>query len=390
MWRGWLGAVLVAELVAGCGKTAAHGSGANDSASDPAADAEQMAAWVQARTEAECEQDATCFDGAVKRYSSEAECVEDSLARYIELNAYYRGIDVFVELASVYRAPSADARAACLRWLAECGSASTGPCKDVLQPRSTVPRGGACGSRDFHEAPPCAQGLSCVYDECLTCQPWAEEGQDCGHLDCAPPLFCHQTSFLMGDVAMSGPQYCVRKSQLGEACRDQVCADGLVCFEDVCRTPGDIGEACRASTCKPPLQCTLNVCQAPPAILGEGEPCGEGPRSCALELRCIQGRCQARGTDGATCSRAVPPAAPRCRHWCVFDAPDAVEGHCRDTPPSLEPPVPCSLFRDELQLACPFGTHADMQGEEPRYPDLAAFCNCLPGPEPKEPDSQCF
>lgn len=381
MWRGWLCAALVAELVAGCGKTRPGSSLADDSPNDPAADAEQMAAWVQARTKAECEQDSACFGGAAKRYTSLDACVEDSLARYVELNAYYRGIEVFAELASVYLVPSTEAQDACLDWLAQCGSASTGPCKDVLQPRTTVTRGGACGSRDFHEAPPCAQGLSCVYGQCFTCQPWAQEGQDCSHLDCAPGSYCYHSSIAMGDTYMMGPQYCVREAQLGESCRDRVCGGGLVCFENVCSMPADIGAPCAVSNCKPPLKCTLNSCQPPPAVLNEGDPCGAGPRTCASDLDCVGGRCQALGDEGATCSRATDSPYPRCHHWCIFDAPNAVEGHCSSTPPPSTAPVPCSLFRFELQVACPFGTHPDMLGQEPAYPEIAPYCECEPGPE---------
>ena len=391
MWRGWIGAVLVAALVAGCGKTASHGSGvANSGPTDPVGEAEGMADWVQARLQAECEQDSACFAGAARRYTSTEACVEDSLTRYVDLNAYYRGIDVFADLVSVFWVPSADAQAACLSWLAQCGSGSEGPCRDVLQPRATVPRGGACGSRNYREAPPCASGLSCVWGECFTCEPWAQEGQDCGYLDCAPTLYCKQTSIIMGDTSMPGPQYCVRASVLGESCRDRACGSGLVCFKDVCGTPADVGESCSVSNCKPQLQCTLNVCQAPPAILTEGEPCGEGPRTCAANLTCAEARCQALGADGAACSRSRSSDLPRCRRWCVFDAPDAVDGHCSDTPPSSEAPLPCSLFRQEPQVACPFGTHPDTHGEAPPYPEIAPYCRCLPGPEPNDdPDPQC-
>lgn len=375
-------------LGAGCGKTASHGADASGNDASLAADTESIAAWVEARTRAECEQDSRCFEGAAQRYTSTGACIEEHLA-YVDETPYSDGFEIFADLASVYRPPTADAQAACLSWLSECHSSTTGPCRDVLRPRKVVQQGGACGSQGGHEAAPCASGLSCVWGDCLTCQPWAQEGQDCGYLDCAPTLLCHHDSFLMGDVAYEGPSYCVRASQLGEACHDQPCDNGLACFNDVCSTPANLGEACAVSNCQPPLSCTLNVCQAPPEVLGEGEPCGEGLRSCAVDLTCAGGRCQPLGADGAACSRATPSELPRCRHWCVFDAPDAVEGHCSDAAPTSDAPAPCSLYRRATQLGCPFGTHADFRGSAPRYPELGAYCQCLPGAEPSNSAATC-
>jgi hypothetical protein len=386
MWRGWFGAAVVV-LGAGCGKTASHSAGASG-ADESVAAAADLATWIYARARAECEQDARCFDGTARRYTSTEACLDETLA-YVGETPYSNGFDNFADLAAVYEVPSAEAQAACLSWLAQCHGVTTGVCRDILQPRRTVQRDGACGSRDGHHVSPCAGGLSCVWGACLTCQPWAQEGQDCGYLDCAPKLTCHHETRLLGDVVYDGPSYCVHASQLGEACQDGSCDNGLVCFNDICRAPANLGEACAVSNCQPPLQCTLNVCQPPPAILGEGEPCGEGPRSCAVDLTCAGGRCQALGDDGAICSRATSSSLPRCRRWCVFDTADAVEGRCSDTPPPTKAPTPCSLYRRELQLACPFGTHADFQGAAPPYPQLAAYCQCLPGAEPTAGAAAC-
>jgi hypothetical protein len=104
-----------------------------------------------------------------------------------------------------------------------------------------ITEGGACSTIGRE----CAAGLACVAsgeptENMGTCQPLAEEGEDCLAIGCAEGLRC------VGDDTASS---CAPIVEAGGSCESSnECADGLDCLEGpkTCGVPALIGAACQA------------------------------------------------------------------------------------------------------------------------------------------------
>ncbi|HEX6764873.1 MAG TPA: hypothetical protein VF103_05330 [Polyangiaceae bacterium] len=114
----------------------------------------------------------------------------------------------------------------------------------------------------------CTTGrCSATFDACGTCEPLAEEGEDCSVAQCREGLRCN------ADLVCAPPK------RLGDACRpDSSCESTMVCEAMVCEKPPGVGEPCGMGA----LGCDLfqgafcdfdsMVCEEL-EVSGEGEPC---------------------------------------------------------------------------------------------------------------------
>lgn len=183
----------------------------------------------------------------------------------------------------------------------------------------------------------------------------------------------------MDDVGVEDPAYCQRELQAAEACDGDGCASGLTCRAGRCSAliVAAPGAACESFQCPSSYNCIDHSCQREADRDGVGAACGQGGPGCAFSLQCVNSICEALAPEGAVCRRAAWSEGQRCQRWCVFDTPDAPEGHCSSAPPTVGP-VPCSLYGWDVNMGCPAGTHPDAHGEEPSYPNPASYCQCEP------------
>jgi len=381
-FRAWVGVVLTCGSISACGK--ALRSDAAVRAGGPtgtvkAVGAAELEAWARALAEALCSQDRNCPVLTPSFYVSFEACLDNQFGRVSQYYAYYGGVDHFADWASVYEVASPEAQQSCLSALSDCVRLDDAPCAEVLVARAPSPLGGPCGGDQWHTPRVCADGLFCSHSTaCPSCQPRVGESQNCDSAACQAGLYCRQNSHFSGDVVVNDPSYCERLLQAGEACDHQGCAAGLECSSSKC-TPlihAAPGGPCQSSQCPIGYNCSDMHCERQPDRAKLGEACGRGTYGCAAPLQCVNDKCEALAPEGAVCRRATSTEGGRCERWCVFDSPDASEGHCSSSPPTSGA-VPCSIYGLE-QMGCPAGTHADTLGEEPPYPALPAYCSCEP------------
>lgn len=378
VWRGLASVCFACALVGACGKT--DGSGApSDNSPSAAADAAELEAWQRAYAEALCAQDRDCPNLGPRQYASVDACMDqnfDNLRRY---SAYYGSVDYFLDWSAVYRVGTKAAQERCLNGLAACERAAEAGCGDVRSVRAPGKQGSVCWAGEWHTTRPCGAGLFCNVTTCV-CESFTEPAGPCSGQECGPEQYCRRTYIIMGDVIEDGPSYCARYQALDESCGDLACRPPLVCSSGRCREPAGPNEPCTSTyDCQAFHVCDHDVCTRAPDRVGAGEPCSKGG-GCALPLMCQNDVCTDLAADGASCGRGPRNQATACRHWCVFDAPDAVEGRCSDAPPTTGP-TPCTIYRWDSSMRCPAGTHPDTHGEQAAYPNLPAYCQCEPEAE---------
>lgn len=376
VWRGLVWVFFACALVSACGKTNNDDGSPSDSSTSAAADAAELEAWERAYAEALCAQDRDCPNLGPRDYASVDACLDQTFNDSQRRSAYYGGVEYFLDRSKVYRVGAKAAQERCLNGLAACVRAADAGCDDVRVVRAPGKSGSACYAGVWRALPPCGAGLTCDVTTCA-CQPFTDPG--CSGQRCAPEQYCQGTYTIKGDVFETGPSYCANYRELDESCEGLACRPSLVCSSDRCREPAGPNEACaRTSDCQPFHTCDHQVCTRVPDLVGPGEPCPTGVE-CAVTLVCRNNVCMDLAADGASCGRGPRNEATLCRHWCVFDSPDAVEGRCSDSPPTAAP-TPCTAFRLNT-MDCPSGTHPDTHGEQAAYPNLPAYCQCEPGAE---------
>jgi hypothetical protein len=388
-YRARLGVLLACALAAACGKAVRTDVTVTDAGAPDTNGAAELEAWQRMLAEALCVQERSCPVLTPTYFPSFDACMDARFGILSSQYAYYGGVDHFADWASVYRISSSEAQQRCLSALSSCVRLSDAPCAEVLVARAPSPLGGACGGDSWHTPRVCAEGLFCSRQTgCPTCQPRVAESQNCDNAQCQSGLYCKQNYHFMGDVVINDPSYCQRLLQAGDACDHQGCAPGLTCRSGQCSPTimAAPGAPCESSQCPPSYNCIDKRCQREPDRDGPGTACGHGGYGCASSLQCVKEKCQALAPEGATCLRASWTEGSRCQRWCVFDRPDALEGHCSGSPPTVAP-VPCSIYQWG-GVGCPAGTHPDMHGEEPEYASVPAYCQCEPD-VPDEDENSC-
>jgi hypothetical protein len=184
-------------------------------------------------------------------------------------------------------------------------------------------------------APPCAQGLECVWSDAAlgTCRPRPGLNQPCRvaggrTVDCAEGLFCDDNGRCAAPLGEDAP------------CQpyNSQCREGLYCDQatSVCTQPKGLDQVCSRSpgerTCQPCLKCFARQVGAgadagPPrcrVYAAEGAPCVDAP--CHAGLACILGTCRALAASGQGCQ--VDPTDLTLRGSCLN-----ITEVCTGTPP---------------------------------------------------------
>lgn len=162
-------------------------------------------------------------------------------------------------------------------------------------------------------------------------------GGECGHaIDCEPGAFC--------DVSLGlCPGTCAAKASAGSPCWfEDMCQDGLKCFNGTCTAPGLQNEPCggpSAPDCQVGFLCLGQVenqvgkCLAVEALFTSGEGIGcnlsSGPLCqeglhCAISSLGVSGECVRPSLSGGPCRLSIPDACPSTEYCRVTEGVDGV------------------------------------------------------------------
>lgn len=197
----------------------------------------------------------------------------------------------------------------------------------------TAPLDGDCYSNEIFSSDGCGEGF-CSGSCPGKCRPFAELGDDCATIQCAPGSYC-------------GGSVCKAYKKEGQSCAADgaQCAPGLYCDEEQrCQSFAGQGESCETAAecqsgfvCAPEKEGGSNVCTVPAK---EGEPCWSDTSCNSRLFLCVDDVCTLGVEHGAPCfdERNCPEG-----DTCLRDDRESEFGIC-DAP--LGADAPCNAETD--------------------------------------------